>query len=290
LERTLGEHIELHTRVGDDLWHAIADPGEIDSVLLNLVTNARDAMPSGGRLLISVTNEVVSDPPAAQPDVQPGDYVCLTVADSGSGMPADVLERAFEPFFTTKEAGGGSGLGLSSVARVARQSGGFVKLASEPEVGTTAALYLPRAARRPPRPVAAAVEHPTGQGEVVLVVEDDDALREMTVDQVVALGYLAVPVRSAREAVELLERGETVDMVLSDVVMPGGMTGFELAEWLRERRPDVPVVLCSGYNDVALPAGAGTPTVLPMLAKPYARRDLAAVLATASRVAGRPGR
>jgi len=269
LERTLGEHIELVTSCAADLWPTEADPGEIDSALLNLVMNARDALADGGRIEVRATNEHLD-----------GDYVCLSVIDSGSGMAPDVLDRALEPFFTTKAAGAGSGLGLSSVSSFAHHSGGFLRLESTPGVGTTARLYLPRAEPPAAEDAVAAADRP-GSGELVLVVEDDDALREMTLDRLESLGYSATGARSGPEAIERLQRDDTIRAVLSDIVMPGGMNGFELAEWVAAHVPRVQVVLSSGYSEQARPAdAAGLLERTPYLPKPYTRQLLAEALAS----------
>ena len=288
LERTLGEHIELANECDPQPWLIVADPGEIDSAVLNLVMNARDAMPEGGRIVVSVSNEQVGTD--SHPGRSPGDYVCLSVSDTGTGMDDDVLAMALEPFFTTKEDGAGSGLGLSSVATFAKQSGGFLTLATAPGAGTRVSVFLPRST------TTAALAEPTattptpGDGALILVAEDDDALRELTIDRIESLGYRGVGARSGAEAIEHLEANPCVAAVLTDIVMPGGMNGFELARWITANLPAVRVILCSGYSEQARPLDdMELLASLPYLAKPYSGQLLANTLATALGNTSAPG-
>jgi PAS domain S-box-containing protein len=278
IERTLGEDVELHARLAEDLWDVHCDPGEFDSALVNLAINARDAMPEGGRLEIAARN-VALDANASRlhPDARPGFFVGVSVIDTGTGMTPEVLKRAIDPFFTTKEPGKGTGLGLSSLHSFVRQSGGFVTLASEPGKGTIVNFYLPRASNEPATEHAASVEEiPQGDGELILVVEDDDPVREITLKRLESLGYAVAEARSAPEAIKLLESGEPIDLVFSDVVMPGRMTGYDLARWIAAMKPNIKVVLTTGYNDGDAKADASPVGVkIPVLDKPYSREKLA---------------
>ena len=281
IERALGENIELSTVLESDPWITIADPGEIDSALLNLVVNARDAMPNGGRIVVAVWNVSLNETAARlHPDARPGDYVRLSVTDTGTGMSPETLSHALEPFYTTKGPGRGTGLGLSSVASFAKQSGGFVTLSSTLGKGTTATLYLPRASDEVAATRGSATGGPPlGDGELVLVVEDEDHVREVTLKRLEALGYAVIEARTAGEAIELLRSTPEVDVVFSDIVMPGGMSGYELAQWVKTTMPKVRVVLTSGYHEVETGAAEPLPAgEVPVLDKPYTRDQLGRAL------------
>lgn len=280
LERTLGGHIALSTNLAPDIWPTRADAGEIDSAILNLAINARDAMPSGGELVIETRN-VTLDARVSEidPEARPGDYVRISISDTGTGMSKEILQRAMEPFFTTKEPGKGTGLGLSSVFGFAKQSGGFVTLSSRLGAGTTVSLYLPRTAEAEPVASDSASGRdtvPTGDGELILVVEDNDEVREVSLKRLEALGYAVLEARTGPEAIERLNVGEPIELVFTDVVMPGGMTGYDLARWVHANKPHVKVVLTSGYNagerkrDEREPLGNIT-----TLGKPYTSAQLA---------------
>jgi PAS domain S-box-containing protein len=276
LSRTLGETIEVATVLAPDLPPIMVDPGQLQNALLNLAINARDAMPEGGRLTIEAAEaELDADAAAARPGLRPGRYVMLAVADTGTGMPREVRERAFEPFFTTKAPGAGSGLGLSMVYGFAKQSGGHIDLYSEVGRGTVVKLYLPGAEARsdteePGRTPATAWP---GRGEMVLVVEDERAVRRVTTARLKELGYRVLEAADGPSALELLQRHPEVDLLFTDMVMPGGLSGAALAEAVRASRPKLAVVVASGYaapeslND--LPAGTA------WLRKPYAAAELA---------------
>jgi signal transduction histidine kinase len=253
LRRTLGEDIEIRMLDAARLWTAMADPAQVESALLNLALNARDAMPGGGRLTIEVANKVLDADYARQhAEVTPGDYVMLAVADTGTGMTRDVLARAFEPFFTTKEPGKGTGLGLAMVFGFAKQSGGHVNIHSEPGKGTTVWLYLPRAIgiELPATPCAAApVALPRGSA-TILVVEDDDSVREVAVAILRDLGYQVLEEADGTEALRVFdENGGMVDLLLVDVVLPGGMKGDEVARRLAEMGPGLRTLFMSGYTE-----------------------------------------
>jgi PAS domain S-box-containing protein len=278
---TVGEHIAVSIHLAAGLWMTLADPGEVDSAILNIGANARDAMLDGGRIEISTTNVTLDASTAGtlHVDARPQDYVCLTIADDGAGMTEDVLGKAMEPFFTTKGPGAGTGLGLTSVANFARQSGGFATISSAPGVGCTVRIYLPRSLEEAEGEDRIADSLPLGDGELVLVAEDDDQVREMTLKRIEALGYAVEEARTGTEAIALLESGSPVQIVLSDVVMPGGMTGYELARWVASNKPDIKVIICSGYNEGDRSGGANEPPQnLVTLGKPYSREQLARAL------------
>lgn len=286
LKRMLGADVELTTHLDAKLWPVRVDPGEIDSAILNLALNARDAMPDGGQLLIGARNRTLDAQAAsAERDAHEGDYVELFVKDTGTGMTEEVLEHALEPFFTTKEAGRGSGLGLSSVQGFAHQSGGFVTLSSQLGVGTTVSIWMPRApdekpeAGRDRKETGAILQR--GSGQLVLVVEDDEALREVTRERLEALGYDVIDAESGPDAVRLLEEDDQIALVFSDVVMAGGMTGYDLAEWVLENRPGVKLLLTTAFASGHAKAAANNKSRLhsvPLLYKPVTLDKLARAL------------
>ena len=281
LKRTLGESITLKSVLADGLWSTRVDPSEIENAVLNLAINARDAMPDGGRLVIQTENAAI-DATAARGEAgqKPGDFVRVSVTDTGIGMPPDVLARAFEPFFTTKEGGRGTGLGLSTIYGFAQQSGGFAQIYSEVGEGTTVNIYLPRADAE----VSVAPDISSGDvafseyGETILVVEDNDAVREAALQRIEALGYVVQEAASGAAAIVLLEQGVDIGLVFSDVVMTGGISGFDLARWLARYRPDVGILLTSGFSAEALEDKADGSGGLKLLHKPYSRRELSVAL------------
>ncbi len=283
LASTVGEHIAVTTGLAAGLWMTLADPGEIDSAILNLAANARDAMPGGGNMRISTSNVTLNAATAKlNREAAPGDYVRLTIADNGVGMPEDVRDKATEAFFTTKGPGAGTGLGLTSVASFASQTGGFMSIESAPGEGCTVSLYLPRSTKEPAARGVVRGGRPLGRGQLILVVEDNDQVREVTLKRVEALGYTAAEARTGPEALELLKLQEGVRLVLSDVVMPGGMTGYDVARWVASNKPGVKVIMCSGYNEGDLAGDAqGTIDGVVMLGKPYSRDQLAHALSNA---------
>ncbi|PWG63682.1 hybrid sensor histidine kinase/response regulator [Spiribacter halobius] len=285
LARTLGEDIELHIEpVRPPAWVSV-DPTRLESGLLNLAVNARDAMPGGGGLTIRAVRERVDARQAESLGLAAdAPYVVIEVTDTGTGMTPEVQSHAFEPFFTTKEAGRGSGLGLSTLYGFARQSGGTVTMASTPGQGTCFRLYLPEG--EAPVPAAAEVGNPRAEpsadplrGLQVLLVEDDDTVRQLVVDQLQALGCAVTAVDRGDAARERLEAGVPgFDVLISDVVMPGGLSGPELAREARQRWPALRVLLTSGYPDRASEAGADLPEGVAFLAKPFRAAQLAAAL------------
>ena len=256
------------------------DGPQLQAALLNLLRNAQDAMPDDGVILVTTERVEVDGTYMAQEiDVAPGDYVRISVSDTGIGMSNETRRRAFQPFFTTKPPGKGTGLGLATAYGFVRQSGGHVTLYSEQRQGTTVSLYLPVAGTRPPVAAAPSGDGETplpGNGEVILVVEDDPVLRQMTAARVAALGYEAVAVPSAEAALDRLAEGGRIDLVFTDIMMPDGRTGLELARELRRLRPDLPILMTTGYAgemvDVELVDG------LPLIRKPYRQDDLSSAL------------
>src|SRR5215216_1807457 len=278
MQRSLGEHVSIALALKHDLQPAHIDPHQLETALLNLAVNARDAMPDGGSLTIETGNATLDEGYArTHAEVQPGEYVMVAVSDTGTGMPPEVAARAFEPFFTTKGVGRGTGLGLSMVYGFVKQSSGHVKIYSEPGHGTAVKLYLPKADALP---ATAAQEEsappllPTGT-ETILLVEDDRLVRVNTETQLVALGYTVVTAENAADAVAKVAAGLEPALLFTDVVMPGRVNGFELAQQLQERLPDLKVLFTSGYTQGAtlLPEGV---SVGNFLGKPFRRRDLAA--------------
>ena len=279
LKRTLGETIEIVTDQSSDLWPVLADPGQVENALLNLAINARDAMPEGGKLTIECMNVCLDEAHVTQnPEAVVGDYVVMTVSDTGVGMAAEAREHAFEPFFTTKEVGEGSGLGLSMVYGFAIQSGGHATIYSEKGHGTTVKLYLPRAAQalrlRKKAPYGQA---PSGRGELVLVVEDDSDVRTLAVRMLEGLGYRVVDAVEAESARAVLGH-EQVDLVLCDVVLPRGVSGLEFAETVQRHDPDIKIIFMSGYAAEATKGSGALGSGRVLLNKPFHRRELAKVL------------
>jgi PAS domain S-box-containing protein len=277
LRRTLGEHVEVELRLAHDLWPALADSGQVENSLLNLAINARDAMPEGGKLTIETANVHLDEDYAnSNAEVLPGDYVMMAVTDTGTGMPPDVLAHAFEPFFTTKEIGKGTGLGLSMVYGFAKQSGGHVKIYSEIGHGTTVRLYLPRSSGLSAAAEASAAAAPRkGGGETILVVEDNPEVRRLVLRQLRELGYAVIEAANGPQALKILEDGAAIDLLFTDVVMPGGMTGRQLADAAKIRRPDLKTLFTSGYTeDSILRLGKLDPGVR-LLSKPYRKHELA---------------
>ncbi len=282
LDRSLRGDVEVRTQFGPDLWPVEVDAGELELVVLNLAVNARDAMPAGGVITIKAANR-----PAVPGEDIEADCVELSVVDTGIGMQPEILARAFEPFFTTKEIGKGSGLGLAQTHGFARASGGSVRIVSEPGRGTTVSLYLPRTEKPPVRRAgtvaltSGAASQQIGPGGQVLLVEDDDEVAALTAEMIEQLGYETTRVASAEAALGALANGRAIDLVFSDVMMPGKMNGLDLAREIRARRPGLPVVLTTGYVEAARQGTAGER--IAVLPKPYRLQELRAALARARR-------
>ncbi|MFL5284297.1 MAG: ATP-binding protein, partial [Rhodopila sp.] len=278
LRRTLGESVALETVLASGLWRTIADANQLENALLNLAVNARDAMPEGGKLTIETANTFLDEAYAAEhDDVTPGQYVMIAVSDTGTGMERETLDRVFEPFFTTKDVGHGTGLGLSQVYGFIKQSNGHVKLYSEPGQGTVVKLYLPRlTADAPDEDVDRAPQTIVrGRGETILVVEDEPAVRDYSASSLRDLGYRVLAAADGKAALRLLARDETIALLFTDVGLPGGMTGRQLADAARERRPQLKVLYTTGYARNAIVHGGVLDPGTEMLPKPFSLATLA---------------
>ncbi|WP_339487840.1 Histidine kinase [Pseudomonas sp. E141] len=271
LQRSLNESIRLDMELDDQLWIAEADPNQLESALLNLVLNARDAMPDGGQLVVKTLNQHLdADFTQAYTNLEPGDYVVLSVQDSGCGMPEAVINRAFDPFFTTKPIGQGTGLGLSMIYGFSKQSRGHVTIDSEVGKGTTVSLYLPRFVGEEVHEPRVDTQHaPYAQdGETVLIVEDDPAVRVLVSAVLSELGYAFVEAADADGAVPILQSSQRIDLLISDVGLPG-MNGRQLAEIGRHIRPDLRVLFITGYAEHAAVRGGFLDPGMQMITKPF---------------------
>ncbi len=277
LRRTLGEHVEIEIVRAGGLWRSFIDPGQMESAILNLCLNARDAMPGGGRLTIETANAYLDGNYAARhEDVQSGQYVMVAVTDTGHGMSPEVATRAFEPFFTTKDVGKGSGLGLSMVYGFVKQSGGHIKIYSEAGQGTVVRIYLPRSLEAVDEAVAETRPPAAAPGDdKILLVEDDDMVRSHVERQLLGLGYRVVSAANGPEALEVLRRIEDFDLLFTDVVMPGGMNGQQLAAEARRLHPGLPVLFSSGYTENAIIHHGRLDPGVHLLNKPYRREEMA---------------
>ena len=279
LRRTLGEATAIEIVLAGGLWRTLADPNQLENALINLAVNARDAMPKGGKLTIETANTYLDDAYASRhDDVTPGQYVMVAVSDTGGGIPEDVRDRVFEPFFTTKDVGQGTGLGLSQVYGFIKQSRGHVKIYSEVGQGTAVKLYLPRlTAHALERELAEMdVAVPAGGGEVILVVEDDPDVREHSVDTLKELGYTVIAASDATSGLVVLDRNPSIRLLFTDVGLPGGMTGRQLADEARRRRPDLKVLYTTGYARNAIVHGGVLDPGTQLLPKPFSYGDVAA--------------
>ncbi len=284
LRRTLGEAVELVTGPTPGLWLTLVDRGQLESALLNLAINSRDAMPGGGRLTIEATNVTLDEGFGEDDaDAPPGDYVMLSVRDNGFGMAARVVARVFEPFFTTKEVGKGSGLGLSMVYGFAKQSGGHVRIESVVGRGTVARLYLPRAAEAPATApqISPSRSHSPGKGETILVVEDDGAVRDLVTGMLRSLGYETLEAVDAESGLAVLADVSEIDLLFSDVVLSSGPSGPEMAREARALRPGLRMLFMSGYVEgvegLEEPALCG----VGLIQKPFRKAELAEALRAA---------
>ncbi|WP_427184914.1 response regulator [Bordetella bronchialis] len=276
LRRALGDGIEIETIISGGLWNTLVDPSQVENALLNLAINARDAMHGHGKLTIEAGNALLDDDYALRhADVKPGQYVMVAVTDTGEGMTPEVLEQVFEPFFTTKPEGRGTGLGLSMVYGFIKQSNGHIKIYSEPGQGTTVRLYLPR--ERQEEDLATEVDTGpiAGGTETILVVEDDEEVRATVVDMLAELGYSVLKAKDAQSALAIVGSGVPIDLLFTDVVMPGPLRSPELARKTRERLPNVAVLFTSGYTENAIVHGGRLDEGIDLLSKPYTREALA---------------
>jgi nitrogen-specific signal transduction histidine kinase len=283
LRPTLGEQIEIKSILSDDAWLALIDPSQLTSALLNLSINARDAMPDGGQLTLETRNVVLDEAYAKEnSEVIPGAYVLIAVSDTGTGIPAEIRDKVFDPFFTTKAVGKGTGLGLSMVFGFIKQSGGHIKIYSEVGHGTAVKMYLPRA----PTTAATAQDmtpvRARGGDETILVVEDDPLVRGNVVMQLASLGYKTLEAETGAEALGMIDgNGGGVDLLFTDVVIPGGMNGRQLADEISNKHPSIKALYTSGYTQNAIVhQGRLDPGVL-LLGKPYRKMDLARMVRVA---------
>ncbi|WP_443216282.1 ATP-binding protein [Pseudomonas sp. GM50] len=271
LQRSINESIHLEMQLDEQLWVAEADPNQLESALLNLVLNARDAMPDGGKLLVKTSNQHLDIGfTEAHSNLQPGDYIVLSVIDTGYGMPQSTINRAFDPFFTTKPIGQGTGLGLSMIYGFSKQSGGHVSIHSEVGKGTTVSLFLPRFSGELLQDTRVDTQHApyARDGETVLIVEDDPAVRVLVSAVLSELGYAFVETGDADSAVPILDSGQRIDLLISDVGLPG-MNGRQLAEIGRQYRPDLKVLFITGYAEHAAVRGGFLDPGMQMITKPF---------------------
>jgi CheY-like chemotaxis protein len=282
LRQTLGEQIEIESILQDNLAPVLVDASQLTTALLNLALNARDAMPYGGKLMLETCDAHLDEAYArANREVRSGQYVMVAITDTGRGIPAAIRDKVFEPFFTTKGPGKGTGLGLSMVYGFVKQSGGHIKVYSEEGQGTTIKIYLPPARETdevleftPAAPVE-------GGQETILVVEDDALVRNFVTSQLDSLGYTTLVAGNATEALSLIEQGAALDLLFTDVVMPGTMNGRQLAEEVVKRRPSVKVLFTSGYTENAIFHHGRLDRDIILLPKPYRKADLARMVRVA---------
>jgi PAS domain S-box-containing protein len=279
LRPTLGQQIEIESMLEDGVWPAMVDGTQLSTALLNLALNARDAMPNGGKLTVETANVTLDEAyTQAHPETRPGAYVMVAVKDTGTGIPPALHHKVFEPFFTTKEVGKGTGLGLSMVYGFVKQSGGHIEIYSEEAKGTAIKLYFPRSEEE----VLAHNNTPApplrGGHETILVVEDDALVRKYVISQLESLGYAPVAAANATEAIALVERGQTFDLLFTDIVMPGGMNGRELADEMVRRRPGARVLYTSGFTENAIVHQGRLDPNVALLSKPYRKLDLAQMI------------
>jgi signal transduction histidine kinase len=277
LNRSLGETVAVETVGAAGLWKVEVDPNALESAILNLALNARDAMPEGGRLTIETSNAYLDESYAsAHAEVRPGQYVAISVSDTGTGMDKQTIQRAFEPFYTTKPVGKGTGLGLSQVYGFVKQSNGHVKIYSEINEGTTVKIYLPRFDRLDNEAALAQanVLLKSSAGELILVVEDEESVRTYTVDALRELGYRVLAAHDGPSAIQLLEKGVRIDLLFTDVVLPGGMTGAQVAVKARELYPDLKILFTTGYARNAIVHQGRLDKGVQLITKPFSFEDL----------------
>jgi PAS domain S-box-containing protein len=280
LHPTLGENVEITPLLAEDAWTALVDPNQLTTAVLNLALNARDAMPNGGKLALETGNIYLDESYAGlHSEVAPGSYVMVAVSDTGSGIPADLIERVFDPFFTTKEVGKGTGLGLSMVFGFVKQSGGHIKIYSEEGHGTSVKMYLPRATGLNQTAAEAAISSSIEGGtETVLVVEDDSLVRRYVMTQIESLGYTTLEAVNASEALQIIDTTPSIDLLFTDVIMPGVMNGRQLVDEALKRRPALKTLYTSGYTENAIVHHGRLDSGVLLLAKPYRKSELARML------------
>jgi PAS domain S-box-containing protein len=276
LRRTLGESVEIETVIAGGLWNTLADPAQVESAVLNLALNARDAMPGGGRLTIEITNAALDESYARQDsDIEAGQYVLIAVSDTGHGMDRETLSRVFEPFFTTKGEDKGTGLGLSMVYGFVKQSRGHVQIYSEIAHGTTVKIYLPRSHEVEQIAEATPIGSLHGRSETILVVEDDDLVRASAIGMLRDLGYQCLDARDGVSALEVLRSDAQIDLLFTDVIMPGPVKSRDMAREAQALRPGLPVLYTSGYTENAIVHHGRLDEGVQLLSKPYSRDSLA---------------
>jgi PAS domain S-box-containing protein len=283
LRPTLGEQIEISPKLDENAWPTLVDPSQLTTAILNLALNARDAMPRGGKLTLETANVHLDDDYVRlNPEVTSGDYVMIAVSDSGAGIPATLLEKVFDPFFTTKEVGKGTGLGLSMVFGFVKQSGGHIKIYSEEGHGTSVKIYLPRSSGKGQQASDLLSSVPVrGGSETILVVEDDVLVRKYVLAQVASLGYSTLEAANAAEALKIIDNGAEVDLLFTDVIMPGGMNGRQLVDEALKRRPSLKTLFTSGYTENAILHHGRLDEGVLLLAKPYRKPELARMIRVA---------
>jgi PAS domain S-box-containing protein len=278
IRRTVGPEVVVESVTGSGVWAVEVDPNQLENALLNLAINARDAMPDGGKITIETANRWMDAHAAREQELNPGQYVSLSVSDTGTGMPADVIARAFDPFFTTKPLGVGTGLGLSMVYGFARQSGGQVRITSEVGQGTTVCLYLPRHQEDEDTQEASSETEtgvPTGAGETVLVIDDEPVVRMLIVDVLEELGYSAMEASDGPEGLKVLQSKARVDLLVTDVGLPGGLNGRQVADAARVLRPELKVLFITGYAENAVIGQGRLEPGMHVVTKPFAVEELA---------------
>ena len=280
LHPTLGENVEITPLLAEDAWTALVDPSQLSTAVLNLALNARDAMPNGGKLALETSNIYLDENYAGMhSEVTPGNYVMVAVSDTGTGIPAALVERVFDPFFTTKEVGKGTGLGLSMVFGFVKQSGGHIKIYSEEGHGTSVKMYLPRATGLNQTAAEAAISaNVAGGTETVLVVEDDSLVRRYVMTQIESLGYTTFEAANASEALQIIDAAPTLHLLFTDVIMPGQMNGRQLVDEALKRRPALKTLYTSGYTENAIVHHGRLDSGVLLLAKPYRKSELARML------------
>jgi signal transduction histidine kinase len=280
LRPTLGEQIQINPLLAQDAWTALVDPNQLTAAILNLSLNARDAMPSGGKLVIETNNVYLDEGyTSMHSDVSVGNYVMVAVSDTGVGISPENLERVFDPFFTTKEVGKGTGLGLSMVFGFVKQSNGHIKIYSEEGHGTTVKIYLPRATGLADTPVETLAPSSIQRGdETILVVEDDKLVRRYVITQIDSLGYRTLEAGNASEALEIIDSSDGIDLLFTDVIMPGSLNGRQLVDAALLRRPGLKTLFTSGYTENAIVHHGRLDTGVLLLTKPYRKSELAQMI------------
>jgi PAS domain S-box-containing protein len=271
VQRTVGPHIAIKINAGDDTWPILVDPNQLENALLNLCINSRDAMPSGGEIAVEVGNHTFDDKEAFKLDVPPGEYVLMSVTDTGTGMAKGVIDKAFDPFFTTKPIGMGTGLGLSMIYGFVRQSGGQIKIASRPGYGTTISIYLPRHDEQERLEPQASRDtmRPGIQGKTVLVVDDEPLVRMLVLDAVEDLGHTPLEAGDGLQAMDILRSGVDIDLLVTDVGLPNGMNGRQVADAARQLRPGLKILFVTGYAENSVLGGGDLEPGMQIITKPF---------------------